>query len=209
MRKNQTTLPVKGIHSPALFLWCRGLFHGKLHTGSLNRETGVITSPYLTGQTNHFYACLSARREQAEKTLAKVWVEADQILIDLAVNSSVLCTPSQETTAETASPAQLRAMERAESKRADRAQQSLLMRKRLAEIKNLIEEQVNEAQDQAEATAHLMLSKWAAYGHGLLLKPVIPAVLPVLAYEDCIKQIISRHQGTWDSLSAVLKEVKQ
>lgn len=210
MSKLKTTLPMKGTRTPRFLIWLRGFLHGKvIHTGGLDPETNTISSGYLTAQTKFFRNACIARREQAEAKLTKSWSDADQLLIDFAAVSSALLDSGKSQSSLRESSTQARANERAAAKRVSREAERQAILKRLANIVNDIRAEFNSAHDQMEATAELLLSTFSCYGHGLLMKPVYAHNLPVIAFEDCVKQILSSHEDTWNAIVSVLKEVKE
>lgn len=210
MSKTKTVLPMKGLHTPRFFLWCRGFLHGKIiHTGGLNPETNTISSGYITGQIKHFRNACITRREQAETKLTKEWAEADQLLIDLTAISVALADSSNYQKFANESSAQVRAREKAAETRASREAERLAVLKRLSEISNAIRAEIGLAHDQMAATAEALLSGFAAYGHGLILQPVFQHNLPTITYEGCAEQILKSHEDTWNTMASILKEVKK
>ena len=209
MSNTNNTLPMKGIHTPGIFNWVRGFLHGKvIHTGGLNPETNVIASSYLTGQIKCFRKACVIRREKAEEKLTKVWSNADELLIDYSAITSALAESDKNQNFHSESNAQARSNERAAGKRALHEAERQNILKNLAKIANDIRTEYDSAHDQMEATAELLASAFACYGHGLLMKPVYDHNLPSIDYEDCVKQIIVNHEDTWNAIISILKEVK-
>ena len=66
-----------------------------------------------------------------------------------------------------------------------------------------------EADNNMEATAEILSSTFACYGHGLLMKPIYDYNLPGITYEDCAQQILNNHEDTWNAVISILKEVKE
>ena len=60
-----------------------------------------------------------------------------------------------------------------------------------------------------EATAESLLSVYATYGHGLLMKPIYQNVLPDLVYEDSVQQILGAHANTWNALVTIVEEAQK
>lgn len=210
MSKFKTILPVKGIYTPRFFIWGRGFLHGKvLHTGGLDPDTNIISSGYVTGQTKRFRNACIIRREQAKTTLSGVWAEADQLLIDFVAVSSALDSIGKSQDSHSESNAQVRANERAAGKRASYEAERQEILKKLANITNNIRAEVDTAHDQMEATAEILLSTLSCYGHGLLMKPVYQHNLPIIVFEDCAQKILASHEGTWNAINSILKEVKK
>lgn len=210
MSNTKTALPMKGIYTPQFLIWCRGFWHGRiLHTGGLNPETNVIASGYVTGQTRRFRNACIARREEAETKLARAWCDADQLLIDYAAVTSALADAGDPQNTPCESNDQVRSCERAASRRASREADRQSILKNLAKIANEIRAEYNAAHDQMEATAELLASVFACYGHGLLMKPVCSHNLPAVSYEDCAKQIIGNHEDTWNAIVTILKETRE
>lgn len=201
MVKNQSVLHMKGIHTPEIFIWFHGLWHGKvIHSGGLDPETNCIASAYVTAQIKNFRNACILRCEKAESKLNNSWHQADDLLIDYSSVTTVLQNTS-DNAGVTADKQSVRKIAAYESER-----ENIL--KKLAEIKNDIQAEFNIAHAQMEATAECLASKLACYGHGLLLKPVYNHNLPAIAYEDCTKQIINRHEDTWNAIVSIVKEVK-
>ena len=207
---NKNALPMKGIHTPLFFICLRGFWHGKIiHTGSLDPETNVITSSYVTCQIKRFRNACVVRREKAEIKLTKLWYNADELLIDYATVTSALATAGKNQNSHNESNAQARSNERATQKHASHETERQAILKNLAKIANDIRAEYNSAHDQMEATAELLASAFACYGHGLLMKPVYTYNLPLINYEDYVKKIITNHEDTWNAIVSILKEVKE
>ena len=204
MSKTATVLPMKGLHTPRFLIWCKGFTHGKLRTGGLDPETNTLSSGYITGQTKRFRNACIVRREEADAKLTKAWTEADQLLIEYSTLSAALAdSDGQNARSETS--AQARARERAAGKRANR--QTIL--KNMAGLVNTIRGEYDTAHDQMEATAESLLSVYACYGHGLLMKPIYQNVLPELPYEDCADQILTAHESTWNALVTIVQNAQE
>lgn len=210
MKKVINTLHMKGIRTPRFFVWCKGFLDGKItHTGGIDPETNIITSGYVTGQIKHFrHACIT-RRETAEAKLAELWCKADELMIDYATVTSALEKAGRSQSSAVESNAQIRANERAAAKRASNKAERKVILKNLAKLANDIRAEYDSAHDQMEATAELLASVFACYGHGLLMKPVYTHNLPTITYEDCVKQIIVNHEETWNAIISILKEGKE
>lgn len=201
MVKNQSVLHMRGIHTPNLFIWFHGLWHGKIiHSGGLDPETNCIASAYVTAQIKNFRNACILRCEKAERRLNNSWHQADDLLIDY----SSVTTALQNTSGHAGADGGKQSARRIAACESDR--ENIL--KKLAEVKNDIQAEFNIAHAQMEATAECLASKLACYGHGLLLKPVYNHNLPAITYEDCAKQIINRHEDTWNAIVSIVKEVK-
>ena len=199
MSKTATVLPMKGLHTPRFLIWCKGFTHGKLRTGGLDPETNTLSSGYITGQTKRFRNACIVRREEADAKLTKAWTEADQLLIDYSTLSASLADSGGQT----------RARERAAGKRASRKADRQTILKNMAGLVNTIRGEYDTAHDQMEATAESLLSVYATYGHGLLMKPIYQNVLPDLVYEDSVQQILSAHANTWNALVTIVEEAQK
>lgn len=210
MSRTKTTLSMKKIRTPRFFIWCLGFWHGKIiHTGGLDPENNVITSGYVTGQIKRFCNACVIRREKAEEKLAKVWCDADELLIDYAAVNSALIDTDKSYNAHCENNAQARFNERAARKRASLEADRQIILKNLAKISNDIRAEYDVVHDQMEATAELLASVFACYGHGLLMKPIYSYNLPIVNYEDCVKQIIINHEDTWKAIVSILEEIKE
>lgn len=207
---SKTTLSMKGISTPRVFIWFRGFMQGRIiHTGGLDPETNIITSGYVTGQTKKFRKACVTRREIAEQKLAKLWCNADELLFDYSAVTSALARAGENLYSHCESNAQTRFNERATEKRMSCEAERQTILKNLAQIANDIRLEYNTAHDQMEATAELLAAAFACYGHGLLMKPVYAHNLPTIKFEDCADQIIVNHQDTWDAIVSIIREVKE
>lgn len=210
MGNNKTVLPMQGIRTPRFFIWFRGFWHGKvIHTGGLDPETNTIASGYITGQIKRFRNACVTRREKAEEKLGRVWSTADELLIEYATVTAALTESGKSQNSHSVSNAQARSNERAAGKRAscENERQSIL--KTLVQLANEIRVEYSSAHDQMEATAEILYSTFACYGHGLLMKPIYDYNLPGITYEDCAQQILNNHEDTWNAVISILKEVKE
>lgn len=207
-KRRKNVLRVRGLRTPRILLWTRGFVHGKiLHSGGLDAETEQLASGYISGQTARFRHACTVCEKKVELRLAQAWREADQILLTL----SALSYPQDDlaSASPVANSAQARQREAQRNHRAANASQRLITLKRLSDIANTIQLEMNQTHDQMEATAQLLLSAFSAYGHGMLMRPVCTRNLPVLRYEDCADRLLATHEDTWKDVCTVLKEEKK
>ena len=208
MSKTKATLPMKGLNTPRLFLWIKGFLHGKIiHTGGIDPETGTIASGYITGQIKLFHSACTIRSGQASTKLKKTWDEADNLLIQYACVCSELKESSTHQESVGESNAQARAREMADKARANHEAERQDILEKLAGLSNEVRDEEALARSQMEATRDLLHSTFASYGHGLLMKPVFSHNIPVVTCDDCADQILKSHEGTWNSVVSILKEV--
>lgn len=209
MKKNTSTLPIKGLRTPRLLLWLRGFFHGRiLHTGELDPETEMIASGYVTGQLRRYDKACIQRCEQAAERLKDVWADLDQLLIELDDVSTELreLVVPQRAVGETG--AQARAREKKVKRRAALEERQLTILKRMSDHANAILAEATRTRNQMAATAEALLSGFAAYGHGLILRPVLERNLPTLAPDDRAAAMFANHAATWNTVQSILKEVQ-
>lgn len=210
MGSTKTILSMKGIHTPHFFIWIRGFWHGKvIHTGGLDPETNTIVSAYVTGQIKCYRNSCIIRRKKAEVKLSKVWSTADELLIDYAAITAALTELSKSQNSQCDSNAKARSDEMAAEKCTSLENERQDVLKKLAQLANDIRAEYSSAHDQMEATAEILSSIFACYGHGLTMKPVNDQNLPGINYEDCAKQILINHEDTWNTIISILKEVKE
>jgi len=81
--------------------------------------------------------------------------------------------------------------------------------KRLSELSNGIYSEYTLSINQMEHTAASLLSSFAAYGHGMLLRCVYPTDLPVVSYEKYAASILDRHHSTWSAMNSLLNKMKE
>ena len=207
MRKSTSALRVRGLRTPRILIWFRGLLHGKiLHSGGLDPETGVIASGYVAGQTKRFIGACVARRDLAERRLADCWAGADRTLLELPGVKAALAAIEVPPKVPGESGSQARAREKAEAQRASVEEKRLTLMKSLSDFYNTILKEYNEAADQMETTASRLLSCFSAYGHGLTLQPVFDGTLPDVPPGSCADCILNDHRQTWTKLITALKE---
>ena len=201
------TLHVSGLHTPRLFLFMKGFFHGRiLHTGHLDPEKKVITSAYISGQTKRFHHACAVRSERAEERLGKFWTEADKILqalddIDNSIPNLEYIDEIQENSSNTQK--RLRDREEERKKRLNIEKQQKMYR--LIELYNAILEEKNFAESQFAATAESLSSSFSAYGHGMTMKPLSIENIPVLSSSEYSEQITLKHMTTWKRMKSVLE----
>lgn len=194
MKKVKKTLPMKGVRIPRLLLFLLGFIHGRLHTAQL--EGGVIASAFLVGQIERFYMACTVRCMEAARTLYDEWKNADKLLLELEL---LLLEFPEAKAAESNTSTQARAKEKAQVKR-----HTILTE--LSRIANTIRAETERADKQMEATAHLLMSCFTAYGHGVLMKPISSKNLPEILYKKYTDVILEAHKSTWSKLNSVLKE---
>lgn len=203
--KNTITLKVRGLHTPRILIWIFGFIHGKiLRTGGLDPETGIISSAYVCGQINRFCKACVDRRDRAKEKLKKEWDAADDALHDYKAVSDALADIKAKTPSYENSSAEARANEVAVKRRVDCEKELLTLRKRLSGISNAICAEIGNAHDQIEATSHLLLSAFACYGHGMIMRPLFPNNLPAVPLGDPRSEILNGREHTWNAIRSIL-----
>ncbi len=187
-------------------LFVKGFVHGKIiHSGEIEPETQIVRSPYITGQEKRYMAACMERREKAERVLEKEWKKADKLLIEMSAISLRL-TSDIEKRKIYETKGWEREKEKVVESQVKCETRKMEVLEELSEIFNTICNEINESNDQAAATAELLLANISWYAHGLLLKPVSAHNLPAITYEDYASQILKRHEITWNAIKLLLKK---
>ena len=209
MMSKKTALPMKGFHKNRFFLWTLGLIHGKIiRTGCLDPESNTISSGYVTRQVENFHSACVARRDRAEQKLSEQWRDADLLRLEYAEETEVLArTGGGRNAPADADASLLRAEEKAAGAYASHVAKRQNILRELSRIANEIRSEQNTAQAEMEATAEVLLSAFASYGHGMLMKPIHRHNLPAISYENHARRIVDNHEDTWNAIEAILKEV--
>lgn len=199
------TLHVRGLHTPRFLVWLLGFYHGRiLHTGGLDPENETIASAYIAGQTKRFCKACDIRRAVIRKNLDDDWKTASSLLIEFDELSSKISEidfvhPLGENHAKTREDAaRTKLVKSYETRRT-------VIRKELSEICNKIHAETSLAQDQIAATAELLLSVFACYGHGLLKQPVYSHNLPCLPSENALYEVIGGRERIWENMNLLLE----
>lgn len=209
MNKNRSTLYVRGLHTPRILVWFLGLLHGKiLHTGGLDPDNEKISSAYISGQIKRFHKACDCRLDRARKRLFNDWGTAEKLLIDYGnVYNAIVELDGKKSIPATA--AEARTAEVGEQKRGALNDRLTSIRKSLASIANTIRSEMDNVRDQMDATSDLMLSVFASYGHGLLLKPVYSRYLPDVTLRDTDNDILQGRENTWSTMISMLDKDKE
>lgn len=209
MKKNRISM--KGLHTPRICLWIGGFVHGKiLHTGGIDPENNTISSAYITGQMKRFEGACILRLADAEASLAKDWETAEHLLIDyenvmFQLSSTMDFTVfSQKSTSE-----EERSREKEALNRAALTAQQLVIKKQLADISSHVLNRTHQAYSDMEATGDQLLGCLSAYGHGMLLKPISPSLLPKIHLENYSDRLLQEHQQTWNEMLTILEKTKE
>jgi len=207
MGKTNTVLKVKGIHTPRLLLWMKGFLDKTLHTGGIDPENGEISSSYITGQVARFEEACEKRIAAADDKLKALWAEADNKLIDYA-NLPQIDVPDCRDATSATNGAAARMREKAEEYKASRDAKRIDIVKRLSDIANLILAESIQVDEEIAATANQLSSGLAAYGHGLLFKPVYPHMIPSIDTSKYAGKIckIRERDTTWKAMTSVVKK---
>lgn len=188
MKKVKKTLPMKGVHIPRVLLFLLGFIHGRLHTAQI--EGGVIASAFLVGQIQGFHMACTVRCMEATRILYDEWKNADKLLLEF---KTLLELPE----AKASESNKARAKEQAQVKR-----HAILTE--LVQIANTVRAESEMAYGQMEATAHMLMSCFAAYGHSVLMKPISEKNLPEIQYKNYSEKILK--ETTWSRLDKTIEE---
>ena len=209
MKKNRSTLYVRGLRTPRILVWFLGLLHGKiLHSGGLDPDNEKIGSAYISGQIKRFRKACDCRLDRARKRLLNDWGTAEKLLIDYGdVSHAIAELDGKRSVPATA--AEARAAEANELQRGVLNGRLTSIRKSLAEIANNVRSEMDNVRDQMDATSDLMLSVFASYGHGLLLKPVYSRYFPDITLRDTDGDILQGRENTWNTMISILEKDKE
>lgn len=203
-KKNTVVLKVKGLHTPRLLLWAKGVMDKLLHTGGLDPNTGELTSSYITGQISRFESACEKCFAEADDKLKPVWVEVDKLLVDYAQLSGV----SGESTDDADNTTNARAREKAAKVKAANEAARVAIVKRLSELGNLVLAEVFQVDEAITSTSKHLASAFTAYGHGLTWKPVYKHMIPTINTVDnyCADKLCDLHDVTWKTMISIVKE---
>ena len=208
MARTKTVLKVKGLHTPRLLLWMKGFLDRTLHTGGIDPENGEISSSYITGQVARFEEACEKRIAAADDKIKGLWAEADNKLIDYANLPQIERVPDYKDVPGITNGAAARIHEKAEKDKAFREAKRIDIVKRLSDIENLILAESIQVDEEIAATANQLSSCLAAYGHGLLFKPVYPHMIPSIDTSKYAGKIckIRERDTTWNAMTCVVKK---
>lgn len=197
-------LKVKGLHTPRVLLWTKGVLDKLLHTGGLDPITGELTSSYITGQISRFESACEKCFAEADDKLKPVWVELDKLLVDYVQLSGVV---SDKSTDDADNTTDARAREKAAKVKATNEAARVAIVKRLSELGNLVLAEVFQIDEAITATSKDMANAFTAYGHGLTWKPVYKNMLPTINTENYSADKLSNlHDVTWKTMISIVKE---
>ena len=210
MRKEKcTTLSLKGLEEPYVFLWIKGFVHGKFRTGGLDPESNVITSGWVAKRTEEFQSVCKGRLSMAEQRLAKKWEEADKLILKYEILSNVLANNRDKDLSGDSGSAAARARDQVSKDRATSEARYISAVEALSALNNDIKHECKTIDLEIGAAANMLQSQFAAYGHGLLRKkPVSTRYLPDLPRDDSFTVLLQGHEQTWDRMTTIVKKVK-
>lgn len=209
MKKSHISM--KGLRTPRICLWISGFVHGRiLHTGGLDPKTNTITSAYITGQLKRFESACIMRFADAEASLEKDWETAEHLLIDYENASFKLASTTDFTVfSGQSSSEEKRAKEHDAWNRAALVAEQIAIKKQLADISNHVSGQISQACSEMESTGDLLLGCLSAYGHGMLLKPIGPSLLPKIQLDSYRSRLLEEHQRIWNEMMTILKNTEE
>lgn len=209
----KTTLPLKWIRVPRIFFWLLGFVHGRvLHTAALDPDSETVTSGFLVHLIKMFCSACIVRADHGREALKKLWPDAESAITEIgACKTSLGAAPSSGSTKESGTLA--RAREAQARDRAKRLAGLAEAKDRLLKCKNLIQDELAQAQNQADATAERLLALIGAYAQGVLRKPVRQRDLPTVPVENMAARILSAaepgetgRENDWKSIQEYAKE---
>ena len=210
---NNTTLRMKWIRVPRIFFWLLGFLHGRiLHAAALDPDSETVTSGFLIHLIKLFSSACILRADRSRETLKKLWPDAESAITEIgACKVSLDAAPSSGSTKD--SGAQARAKEAQARDRAKLLGRLENAKERLHKSKNLIQDELAKAQNQADATAERLLALIGAYAQGVLRKPVRQCDLPPVPVENMAARILAAsdpgetgRENDWKSIQEYAKE---
>lgn len=213
--RKRKKLRCKGLWVPRPVLFLYGFLNGRFRTAGVDRETEVLNSAYIHGHGFLYRELYRRRIAQLERNLSPVYAEADKLMAELdALPDLPLGTCGKEGESggqlpKSAAEAQSRRLAAKRIAQMDALRNKTVQRRReivdrLLEIRNQAASCELSCAEELEAVAEALKSRFCAYGHGVLLKPIHIRNIPEMDCGGYMEHYRAEHAPLKQKLESIL-----
>lgn len=203
---NNKKLKLKGLRVPGLLLWILGFIHSHiLRTVLVDEESGKVSSGYIEGKLRLFKELTARSVKQLEEELHELRLEASKLMAEDSFLRER--TKKIDIIQEPRTVNDYRKMKKqlAEQQEINKRHHEILTR--LTQIDAALASGEIKLSEELQAVSGALQNKFAAYIHGVLMKPVAAYNIPEVTCEGYLDDYKRMHKKEDESMKQILEEV--
>lgn len=197
---------IKGLNTPNWIVGIRGFWDARIRKiAVVDPHSGLLVSGYLTGNYAMLHAYEAGKVDDLENEVKAVRTEASDLVTEYSqIQRGLEPLP---TVPDPGDVNRVRQYQQAEARRQAAITRLYEIESRLMEISNKLHDREHHVLQDLGHVMGLMRSKFSAYGHGMMLRPVSGQMIPELALSGALEVYHDIHKQEDACIQRILQEV--
>lgn len=202
MRKNK----IKGLGTPNFLVGIRGFMDARLtKTAVIDAETGQIVSGYITRMFAQLQAYEAGQIDKLENEVKAARAAAGELVAEYAqIRRGLEQLPAVPDPKDVQ---RVRQYQRAQERQRDKIARCDEIARRLVEIDAKLRDREHHVRQELNHTVGIIKSKFAAYGHGMMRRPVDEKMIPNPTLSDAREVYHEVHLKEDERIQNIIEEV--
>lgn len=202
MKKNK----IKGLYTPNLLVSIRGFWDARIRkTAVVDPDSGLLVSGYITGMSSRLQAYEAGKVDDLGNEVKAARAEASGLVTEYAQ-----LRRRMEPMPQIPDPGdvhRVRQYQRADARNRAAIARMYEIESRLMEISNKLRDREHHVLQELSRVRSLMRSKFSAYGHGMMLRPVGDNMIPELSLAGSLEIYHQLHREEDARIRRIIEEV--
>lgn len=197
---------IKGLNTPNLFVGIRGFFDARIRKNAvIDPESGLLISGYITEKLAQLHAYEAGVVDTLGNEVKSVRAEASELVTEHSqIRRKLEPLPALPDAADVD---RMRQYRQAEARNRAATTRLYEIESRLMEIQNKLTDREHHVLQELGNVMGLMRSKFSAYGHGMMLRPVSGQMIPEPTLTGALEVYHDIHKLQDACIQKILQEV--
>lgn len=197
---------IKGLNTPNIIVGFRGFWDAKVRKNAvINPDTGLLVSGYITEKISQFHAFEAGKVDDLGNEVKAVRAEASELMTEHSqIRRSLEPLPAVPDPGDVARVRQYR---QAEARNRAATTRMYEIESRLMSIQNKLTDREHNTLQELGHVMGLLRSKFSAYGHGMMLRPVSEEMIPAPTLTGALSVYHDIHRQQDACIQKILQEV--
>lgn len=202
MKKNK----IKGLNTPNWIVGIWGFCDARIRKiAGVDPNSGLLVSGYITGKSSQFHAYEAQKVDNLENEVKAVRTEAGELVTEYAQLRRRM--EPMPMVPDPGDIARVRQYQRAEARNRAAVARCDEIGRRMAEIEAKLQDREHHVLQELRHAKGVIRSKFAAYGHGMMLRPVDMHMIPELDLAGSLEIYHEVHREEDARIQRIIEEV--
>lgn len=197
---------IKGLNTPNVIVGFRGFWDARISkTAVVDPDSGLLVSGYITEKLSRLHAYEAEKVDDLENEVKAVRTEASDLVTEYSqIQRGLEPLPAVPDPGDVN---RVRQYQQAEARRQEATTRLYEIESRLMEINNKLTDREHHVLQELSRVMGLMRSKFSAYGHGMMLRPVSEQMIPEPTLTGALAVYHDIHKQQDACIQKILQEV--